>query len=126
LLQRLRDEAHRFAITFHQKLRRAVNFRSVLEEIPGVGEKRRKALLRHFGSLKRIREASAADIAQVEGFSAKLAERVAEHLRQRGLDPDRDSELPEGAAQSLDVDAEVGEVEEDEGTSQKEEEAAAR
>lgn len=124
LLQRLRDEAHRFAVTFHQKLRRAVNFRSVLEEIPGVGEKRRKALLRHFGSLRRIREATAEEIAEVEGFSTALATRVAEFLAQRGLDPDRDSELPEGAAQSLDVDAEVGEAEEDEDTSRMEEEEA--
>src|SRR5207237_4192011 len=54
LLARLRDEAHRFAITYHRKLRRERNFRSVLEQIPGVGEKRKRALLAHFGSLKRI------------------------------------------------------------------------
>jgi hypothetical protein len=58
------------------------------------------------------------------GFSAALATRVAEFLAQRGWDPDRDSELPEGAAQSLDVDAEVGEAEEDEDTSRMEEEEA--
>ena len=52
LLARLRDEAHRFAITFHRKLRRERNFQSVLEEIPGIGEGRKKALLRHFGSLR--------------------------------------------------------------------------
>jgi len=76
LLQRLRDEAHRFAITFQRKLRRTANFRSVLREIPGVGETRQKALLRHFGSLRRIREAAAAELAQVEGFNTKLAEEV--------------------------------------------------
>ena len=58
LLVRLRDEAHRFAIEFHRKLRRARTLRSGLDEIPGVGEPRRKALLRHFGSLRRVREAT--------------------------------------------------------------------
>jgi excinuclease ABC subunit C len=76
LLARLRDEAHRFAITYHRKLRRERNFRSVLEEIPGIGAKRKRALLAHFGSLKRIRAASPEEIQQVEGFNAQLTERV--------------------------------------------------
>ena len=80
LLARLRDEAHRFAITFHRKLRRERNFRSVLEEIPGVGDKRKRALLAHFGSLKRIRAATAEEIAQVEGFNDQLAGRVQKFL----------------------------------------------
>src|SRR5207244_12594184 len=80
LLARLRDEAHRFAITFHRKLRRERNFRSMLEEIPGIGDKRKRALLSHFGSLKRIRAASAEEIAQVEGFNLQLAERVQRFL----------------------------------------------
>src|SRR5438067_8705151 len=80
LLARLRDEAHRFAITFHRKLRRERNFRSVLEQIPGVGEKRKRALLAHFGSLKRIRAASPEEIAQVEGFNRDLAERIQRFL----------------------------------------------
>jgi excinuclease ABC subunit C len=80
LLARLRDEAHRFAITFHRKLRRERNFRSVLEEIPGIGDKRKRALLGHFGSLKRIRAATVEDIAQVEGFNLQLAERVQRFL----------------------------------------------
>lgn len=126
VLTRLRDEAHRFAITFHQKLRRARNFRSILEEIPGVGEKRRRALLRHFGSLKRIRAASVEEIAEVEGFSSKLAETTAEFLRGAQADPDRDSELPEGAAQSLDEDAEIGEAIEDPEEAAAEQLAAAR
>jgi excinuclease ABC subunit C len=125
ILQRLRDEAHRFAITFHQKLRRAMNFRSVLEQIPGVGEKRRKALLRHFGSLRRVRAASVEEICEVEGFSRAMAERVVEFLA-RTRDPDRDSDLPEGAAQSMDPDAEVGEVVEDEEVSAAEEAEASR
>lgn len=126
ILQRLRDEAHRFAITFHQKLRRAMNFRSVLEQIPGVGEKRRKALLRHFGSLRRVREATVEEVAEVDGFSRALAERVVEFLARTKSDPDRDAELPEGAAQSLDVDAELGEVVEDETLSRRDEEEAER
>jgi excinuclease ABC subunit C len=80
LLTRLRDEAHRFAITFHRKLRRERNFRSVLEEIPGIGDKRKRALLSHFGSLKRIRAAAPEEIAQVEGFNLQLAERVQRFL----------------------------------------------
>jgi excinuclease ABC subunit C len=77
-LTRLRDEAHRFAITFHRKLRRERNFQSVLEEIPGIGEGRKKALLRHFGSLKRVKEAPVEEIAAVEGFGPKQAALVFE------------------------------------------------
>jgi excinuclease ABC subunit C len=76
LLTRLRDEAHRFAITYQQKLMRGRNFKSVLEDIPGVGGGRKRALLKHFGSLKRIREASIEDLGQVEGVSVGLAERI--------------------------------------------------
>ena len=80
LLTRLRDEAHRFAITYHRKLRRERNFKSILEQIPGIGDKRKRALLSHFGSLKRIRAATADDLAQVEGFNRELAERVQKFL----------------------------------------------
>jgi excinuclease ABC subunit C len=76
LVTRLRDEAHRFAITFHRKLRRSRNFQSVLEEIPGVGAGRRKALLRTLGSLKRVKEATLEEISNVEGFGSKAAEAV--------------------------------------------------
>lgn len=78
LLARLRDEAHRFAITFHRKLRRERNFRSVLEEIPGVGEGRKRSLLRHFGSLRRVKEAAVEEIEQVDGFGRRQAEAVHE------------------------------------------------
>jgi excinuclease ABC subunit C len=81
LLARLRDEAHRFAITFHRKLRRERNFQSVLQEIPGIGEGRKRALLRHFGSLRRVKEATADDIAQVDGFGPKQARAVFEFFR---------------------------------------------
>jgi excinuclease ABC subunit C len=76
LLTRLRDEAHRFAITYQQKLMRRRNFQSVLEDISGVGAGRKRALLRHFGSLKRVRAASIEELSQVEGVSVGLAERI--------------------------------------------------
>ena len=76
LLTRLRDEAHRFAIGYQQKLMRRRNFQSVLEDIPGVGEGSRRALLRHFGSLKRVRAATLEELAQVEGVSIGLAARI--------------------------------------------------
>ena len=76
LLVRLRDEAHRFAIEFHRKLRRARTLRSGLDEIPGVGEQRRKALLRHFGSLRRVREAKVEELRQVEGVGEAQARAI--------------------------------------------------
>jgi excinuclease ABC subunit C len=98
LLARLRDEAHRFAITFHRKLRRERNFRSVLEEIPGIGDKRKRALLSHFGSLKRIRAAAAEEIAQVEGFNLQLAERVQRFLSSQSAEAEAQEAAEGGAA----------------------------
>jgi excinuclease ABC subunit C len=80
LLQRVRDEAHRFAISYHQGLRRQQSLSSVLEEIPGIGAKRRRALLKRFGSLEGIREASLDDLSSVEGMNRSLAARVRESL----------------------------------------------
>src|SRR5919197_2411984 len=88
LLTRLRDEAHRFAITFHRKLRRSRNFQSVLEEIPGIGAGRRKALLRTLGSLKRIKEASLEELSRVEGFGPKAAKAVWDFFHAGGGAPD--------------------------------------
>ncbi|MEV7692052.1 excinuclease ABC subunit UvrC [Microbacterium sp. NPDC089189] len=79
LLQRLRDEAHRFAIT-HQRKRRKRDISSVLTEVPGLGEARIKALLRHFGSVTALREASAEQIAELPGIGPKLAAAVHEHV----------------------------------------------
>lgn len=73
LLQQVRDEAHRFALTGH-RARRGKARRSGLEEIPGVGPKRRKALLNHFGGLKQLRNASREELARVEGINAHIAE----------------------------------------------------
>jgi excinuclease ABC subunit C len=76
LLQRVRDEAHRFAITYHRAKRSKSMTRSVLEAIPGVGATRRAALLRHFGSVKRMRAAEMAEIAAVPGVGRQTAETV--------------------------------------------------
>ncbi len=76
LLERLRDEAHRFAITYHRKLRGKAALSSALEEIPGVGPARRKALLKHFGSVKNIREASLEALAAMPGLPASAAEAI--------------------------------------------------
>ncbi|HZP55951.1 MAG TPA: helix-hairpin-helix domain-containing protein, partial [Dehalococcoidia bacterium] len=76
LVQRLRDEAHRFAITYHRGVRAKSSIQSALDAVPGVGPKRKKALLRKFGSVRGIREASVEDIAATVGFTTTLAERV--------------------------------------------------
>lgn len=81
LLQQIRDEAHRFAITYHKKLRGKQSLLSLLEEIPGVGEKRRQALLRHFGSLKAIRRASIEEIRRVGGLPSHTAAAVHDFLQ---------------------------------------------
>lgn len=80
LVQRLRDEAHRFAITFHRQLRKKGGVRSAMDNVPGIGPKRKKALLRKFGSVKAIREAEVDELAAVMGMTRSLAERVKEYL----------------------------------------------
>jgi excinuclease ABC subunit C len=80
LLQRVRDEAHRFAIAYHRKLRGRSMTRSVLDGIPGVGEARRKDLVRHFGSPRKVAQASVDEIAALPGFGPRLARTVWEHL----------------------------------------------
>ena len=80
LVQRARDEAHRFAVTFHRQRRSKASASSALDGVPGIGPKRRRLLLRTFGSVKGIREAQADDIAAVPGMTAKLAGRLKEYL----------------------------------------------
>ena len=80
LVQRLRDEAHRFAITFHRQRRSKRATASVLDDVSGIGPKRRRMLLRRFGSVTGIREASLDDIASVPGMTVKLARRLKEYL----------------------------------------------
>ena len=76
LLQRVRDEAHRFAISFQRELRRRAGLTSILQEIPGIGPGKRKSLLRELGSLKRVREASLEALAAVPGLSRRDAEAI--------------------------------------------------
>jgi excinuclease ABC subunit C len=76
LLQRVRDEAHRFAITYHRQRRSTSMTRSALDGVPGLGDTRRKALLRHFGSLKRLREASAEQVMEVPGIGPQTAQAI--------------------------------------------------
>ena len=80
LLTRIRDEAHRFAITFHRKRRQKATLSTTLTKIPGIGPKRAKLLLRQIGSLARIRETSVTEIAKVPGFNQHLAELVHDAL----------------------------------------------
>lgn len=81
LLQRIRDEAHRFAITYHRKLRTRERIRSLLDAIPGVGPVRRRRLLRQFGSVRRIREASIDELLEIPGITRVVAERIQAALR---------------------------------------------
>ncbi|QSF31654.1 excinuclease ABC subunit UvrC [Priestia megaterium] len=80
LLQRIQDEVHRFAITFHRQVRSKSAFQSVLDDIPGVGEKRKKALLKHFGSVKKLKEATIEDIRN-SGVPQNIAEKIYETLQ---------------------------------------------
>jgi excinuclease ABC subunit C len=81
VLQHLRDEAHRFAITYHRTKRGKRALASPLDEIPGIGPARKKALLRRFGSLLRLRQASEGEIAQTPGIGPEMARSIVEHLR---------------------------------------------
>jgi excinuclease ABC subunit C len=80
VLQHLRDEAHRFAVSFHRRRRGSLTLRSALADVPGIGPQRQRLLLRHFGSLKKIREATIDELQAVPGMSAKTAAAVAAHL----------------------------------------------
>jgi excinuclease ABC subunit C len=85
ILQRIRDEAHRFANGYHQLLMKKRIAESILDDCPGVSENRKQALLKEFGSVERLRKASVAEIGEVEGISAKLAEVIFQFLqREKG------------------------------------------
>jgi excinuclease ABC subunit C len=87
LLQRVRDEAHRFAITYHRQRRSRAMTTSALDGVPGLGETRKKALLTRFGSLKRLRAASVEDIMAVPGVGRRTAESVAAALHREDAQP---------------------------------------
>ena len=80
MIQRLRDEAHRFAVTYHRRLRQKSLSASVLDEIPNVGPRRKQALLQHFGSIEAIREASLDGLLSVKGIPRSVAENIRKHL----------------------------------------------
>ncbi len=80
MVQRLRDEAHRFAITYHRKLRAQAQTKSVFDEMPGIGPARKRALLRVFGSAKQLRNATIDEISSVPGISRTLAHKIREYL----------------------------------------------
>jgi excinuclease ABC subunit C len=80
LLQRIRDEAHRFALGYHRRLRHKEIIASALDSIPGIGPKRKKNLLKKFGSVRGIKDASIDELARVAGMTTKLAEKVKEYL----------------------------------------------
>ncbi len=84
LLLRIRDEAHRFAIQYHRRLRKREGLFSILDDIPGIGEKRRRMLLEHFGSTERIRTSSVDEIAKLKGINKSLAARIVEFLNKEG------------------------------------------
>jgi excinuclease ABC subunit C len=90
LLQRVRDEAHRFAITFHRQRRsKAMTSGGMLDGIPGLGEVRRKALLKHFGSVKAVRAASVEQLAEVPGVGRATAQALHAAIAQRARSSDR-------------------------------------
>jgi excinuclease ABC subunit C len=83
LLQQVRDEAHRFAITFQRRRRENRGSRSVLDTIPGIGPKRKKLLLNRFNGLKNLKKASVNDLTVLSGISEKLAKQILERVREQ-------------------------------------------
>ncbi len=102
LLQRVRDEAHRFAITHHRSRRSKTMVESLLDDVPGLGEVRRKTLLRQFGSLKRLRAATLEEVAAVPGIGPRTAEAIVNALAQQGRSTPR----------TVSVNTATGEIEE--------------
>jgi excinuclease ABC subunit C len=100
LLQRIRDEAHRFAITHHRSRRSKSMVESVLDDVPGLGEVRRKALLKRFGSLRKIRTATVEEIAEVPGIGLRTAEAIAAAV----------SEQDTGRQRSVTINTATGEI----------------
>lgn len=84
MIYRIQEEAHRFAISYHRSLRSKEMFKSELDDIKGIGEKRKKALLKHFQSLERIKKATVEELAEVEGMNKKVAEELYYHFHKKG------------------------------------------
>lgn len=94
LLQRVRDESHRFAITYHRRTRRKGALRSVFDDIPGIGESYQRRLLNHFGSVRAMREASVEDFEQVKGIGRAKAESIYHALHAQDQDRERSENIP--------------------------------
>jgi excinuclease ABC subunit C len=105
LLQRLRDEAHRFAITYHRALRGKERLRSILDSIPGVGAERRRRLLRTFGSVKRMRAATVEELAQIPGISNALALAIRAALDRLASDVERSVDSGRGRLVAVPMEA---------------------
>lgn len=103
MLQRIQEEVHRFAISFHRERRAKSMVASALDSIPGIGEKRRKQLLKHFGSLKKIREASVEEFQQI-GIGEKLANTILASLRQEKEPQEAEPDAPDMEAADTDND----------------------
>ncbi|HEY2107257.1 MAG TPA: excinuclease ABC subunit UvrC [Candidatus Binataceae bacterium] len=114
LLVRIRDEAHRFAITYNRELRRRARLRTILADIEGIGPVKARALLRHFGSLKRIRAASAEELAQVRGINRELAAAVCRDLEAMTPVLESEEKAEEAARQQAATDDLAGVPEPDE------------
>ncbi|PNH79360.1 excinuclease ABC subunit UvrC [Arthrobacter sp. AFG20] len=94
MLQRIRDEAHRFAISFHRQKRGKAMTVSALDGVPGLGDSKRKALLAHFGSVKKIKAASAAELTAAKGVGPALAAAIVTHFSPGGAGGDTDESVP--------------------------------
>ena len=81
VLQRVRDEAHRFALSYHHQIKQKNDLRSILDEIPDIGKARRKILLKHFGSSKQVKDATLEELQKVPGIGKELAEKIYSYLR---------------------------------------------
>jgi len=99
LLQRVRDEAHRFAITHHRGRRSKTMVESLLDDVPGLGEVRRKTLLKHFGSLRKLRAATVDELAVVPGIGPRTAEAIKEAVST-------------GSGKTVSINTATGEIEE--------------
>ena len=119
VLQQLRDEAHRFAVSFHRGQRRRLTLRSALAAIPGIGVGRQRLLLRHFGSVKRVREASVDDLVAVPGMTRPAAEAVFAHWAKQPVEAAAGDAMPtpgndaENQAEELAIDDAFAAVEAD-------------
>ena len=98
LIKQVRDESHRFAITFHRELRGKAMTVSILDEVPGIGPTRKKAIMKRFGSMKRLRAASEEDIASVPGVPREVARAVFESLRALSTETATEGDSTEGAS----------------------------